>query len=93
MSPLHDCILVRSVNEVAMSAGGIALHHATVDKNRGEVVAVGPGRKCDNGTNVEVTVAVGDKVILGPRAVNNTIKLNGEELLIVSETDIYGVVE
>ncbi|MGB1172578.1 MULTISPECIES: co-chaperone GroES [unclassified Marinobacterium] len=92
--PLHDRVVVRRSEEEATSAGGIVLPGAAAEKpNQGEVVAVGAGRVTNDGQVVELSVKVGDKVIFGQYAGTNTIKVDGEELLIMQESEIYGVLE
>lgn len=91
--PLHDRIVVRRKEEETKTAGGILLPGAAAEKpNQGEVVAVGTGRVLQNGEIQALTVKVGDKVIFGPYG-SNVVKLEGEELLIMNESDIYGIVE
>jgi len=92
--PLHDRVVVRRKEEEQTTAGGILLPGAAAEKpNQGEVVAVGTGRVLDNGDVRAVDVKVGDKVVFGKYSGTNTIKINGEELLILSENEIYGVIE
>ena len=92
--PLHDRVVVRRSEEEATSAGGIVLPGAAAEKpNQGEVVAVGAGRVTNDGQVVELSVKVGDNVIFGQYAGTNTIKVDGEELLIMQESEIYGVLE
>ena len=92
--PLHDRVVVRRSEEEATSAGGIVQPGAAAEKpNQGEVVAVGAGRVTNDGQVVELSVKVGDKVIFGQYAGTNTIKVDGEELLIMQESEIYGVLE
>ena len=91
--PLHDRVVVRRLEEETMSAGGIVLPDSASEKpSQGEILAVGPGKVLDNGSVQEVNVAVGDKVIFGQYG-GNTVKVDGEELLILSESEIFGVVE
>jgi chaperonin GroES len=92
--PLYDRVVVRRKPEEEKTAGGILLPGAAKEKpNQGEVVAVGGGKVLDSGEVRPVAVKVGDTVIFGRYADSNTIKDNGEELIIMSESDIYGVVE
>jgi len=92
--PLHDRVVVRRKEEEQTTAGGILLPGAAAEKpNQGEVVAVGTGRVLDNGDVRAVDVNVGDIVVFGKYSGTNTIKVDGEELLILSESDIYGVIE
>lgn len=92
--PLKDNILVRRTEEETTSSGGIVIPGSAAEKpTQGEVVAVGPGRRTDQGEVVPVAVEAGDIVVFGQYAGNNTIKLDGDELLVISESDILGVVE
>ena len=92
--PLHDRVIVRREEEEATSAGGILLPGSAQEKpNQGEVIAVGSGRILDNGDVRPVDVKVGDKVVFGKYAGQDTIEVDGEELIILSETDIKAVVE
>ena len=94
ISPLHDRVVVRRKEEEQTTAGGILLPGAAAEKpNQGEVVAVGTGRVLENGDVRAVDVKVGDTVVFGKYSGTNTIKVDGEELLILSESDIYGVIE
>ena len=92
--PLHDRVVIRRQEEEATSSGGIVLPGSAAEKpNQGEVLAVGPGRITTNGEQQAMSVKVGDTVLFGPYAGNSTAKINGEEVLIVSESEIYGVLE
>lgn len=92
--PLHDRVVVRRKEEEQATAGGIILPGAATEKpNEGEVVAVGTGRVLNNGDVQALAVSVGDKVVFGKYSGSNTIEINGEELLILNESDIYGVIE
>ncbi len=91
-TPLHDKVLVKRTEEEEKSAGGIVLPGSATEKpSQGEVIAVGPGKKSENGDISPVGVAVGDTVIFGQYG-GNEIKIDGEEYLILSESDIFGVV-
>ena len=91
-TPLHDKVLVKRTEEEKKSAGGIVLPGSATEKpSQGEVIAVGPGKKSENGDVSPVGVAVGDTVIFGQYG-GNEIKIDGEEYLILSESDIFGVV-
>tara|TARA_B100000780_G_scaffold241111_1_gene183482 strand:- start:320 stop:610 length:291 start_codon:yes stop_codon:yes gene_type:complete len=91
--PLHDRVVIRRQEETT-SVGGIVLPGSAAEKpNQGEVLAVGPGRITTNGEQQAMSVKVGDTVLFGPYAGNSTAKINGEEVLIVSESEIYGVLE
>ena len=91
-TPLHDKVLVKRTEEEEKSAGGIVLPGSATEKpSQGEVIAVGPGKKSENGDLSPVGVAVGDTVIFGQYG-GNEIKIDGDEYLILSESDIFGVV-
>ena len=91
--PLHDRVVVRRKEEEEKTAGGIVLPGNAKEKpSQGEVLAVGNGRILDNGETRALELKVGDTVVFGQYA-GNTVKVDGEELLIMSENDIYGVLE
>ena len=93
LRPLHDNVLVKRTEEEETSSGGIILSGSAKEKtSQGEVVAVGPGKLTKSGYSTSMNVSVGDTVIFGQYG-GNEIKLNGEEYLILSEGDIFGVVE
>ena len=91
--PLHDRVVVRRIEEDSVSAGGIVLPDTASEKpSQGEILAVGPGKRDDDGTQRAPDVNVGDKIIFGQYA-GSTVKIDGEELLILSENEIFGVLE
>lgn len=91
IKPLHDRVVVRRVEEEAVSAGGIVLPDSAKEKPaEGEVVAVGPGRAADNGQIIAMTVKVGDKVLFGKFA-GQEVKVDGEEVLVMREDDIIAI--
>ncbi|MDG2070187.1 MAG: co-chaperone GroES [Pseudomonadales bacterium] len=91
--PLQDRVVVRRTEEETKSAGGIVIPESATEKpSQGEVIAVGPGKKLDNGTIQEVDLKAGDKILFGQYA-GSSVKLEGEELLIMSESEVFGVVE
>jgi chaperonin GroES len=91
--PLQDRVVVRRMEEETKSAGGIVIPDSAAEKpSQGKVLAVGPGKKLDNGTVQKVDLKVGDKVLFGQYA-GSTVKIDGEELLIMSESEVFGVVE
>jgi chaperonin GroES len=91
--PLHDRVVIRRLEEETKTAGGIVLPGTAAEKpSQGEVLAVGPGKLLDNGETRRPDVKAGDKVIFGQYG-GSTIKLDGEELLVMSESEIFGVVE
>jgi len=92
--PLQDRVVIRRQEEEATSAGGIVLPGSAAEKpNQGVVLAVGPGRVSVNGDLIAINVKVCDMVLFGPYAGNSTAKIDGEEVLIVSESEIFGVLE
>jgi chaperonin GroES len=91
--PLHDKVVVRRKEEETTTAGGIVLPGNAAEKpSQGEVLAVGTGRILDNGDVRALAVKVGDTVVFGQYA-GNTVKVNGEDLLIMNESEIFGVLE
>ncbi|MDC0663846.1 co-chaperone GroES [Marinobacter sp. SS21] len=91
--PLHDRVVVRRKEEEEKTAGGIVLPGNAKEKpSQGEVIAVGNGRVLDNGETRPLAVKVGDVVVFGQYS-GNTVKVDGEDLLIMSESDIFGVLE
>ena len=92
--PLHDRVVVRRQEEEETTSGGIVLPGSAKEKpNQGEVIAVGVGRILDNGDVRPVDVSVGDVVVFGKYAGSDTIEVDGEELIILSESDIKAVIE
>lgn len=92
--PLNDRVVVRRSEEEEKTSGGIILTGSAKEKpNQGEVVAVGPGKTLENGDVQAPAVKVGDKVVFGRYADSNTIKDGSDELIIMSESDIFGVIE
>ncbi|WP_036859330.1 co-chaperone GroES [Porticoccus hydrocarbonoclasticus] len=91
--PLHDRVVIRRKEEEEKTAGGILLPGSAKEKpNEGEVVAVGIGRVLDSGEVRPVDVKVGDKVVFGKYAGSDTIEIDGQELVILSESDIKAVI-
>lgn len=91
--PLHDRVLVRRVEEERMSAGGIVIPDSATEKPmQGEIIAAGKGKKLEDGTVLPLDVQVGDKILFTKYA-GSEIKVDGEELLVMREDDIVGVVE
>ncbi|MAI52980.1 MAG: co-chaperone GroES [Gammaproteobacteria bacterium TMED95] len=91
--PLQDRVVVRRLEEETKSAGGIVIPGSAAEKpSQGEVLAVGTGKKLDNGTVQAVDLKVGDKVLFGQYA-GSTVKVDGEELLVMSESEVFGVIE
>jgi chaperonin GroES len=91
--PLHDRILVRRIEAEEKSAGGIIIPDTAKEKpSEGEVIAVGPGARDDAGKIIELDVKVGDRIRFGKWS-GTEIRLNGEDLLIMKESDVMGVIE
>jgi len=91
--PLHDRVLVRRIEDEAKSAGGILIPDNAKEKpSRGEILAVGNGKHLDNGEVRALEVKVGDKVLFGKYS-GNEVKVEGEELLVMREDDIVGIIE
>lgn len=94
LRPLHDRVVIRRSEEETKTAGGIVLPGSATEKPlQGEIVAVGTGRVLENGDILKLAVKVGDKVIFGPYAGSNTVKVNGEDLLVMGESEILAVLE
>jgi chaperonin GroES len=84
---------VRRLEEETKSAGGNVIPGSAAEKpSQGEVLAVGTGKKLENGSVQSVDLKVGDKVLFGQYA-GSTVKVDGEELLVMSESEVFGVVE
>ncbi len=91
--PLHDRVLVRRSEEELKSAGGIVIPGNAAEKpSQGEVLAAGNGKILENGEVRAMDVKVGDKILFGKYS-GNEVKVDGEELLMMKEEDIMGVVE
>lgn len=90
--PLHDRVVVRRVDSEAKTAGGIIIPDTAKEKpQEGEVVAVGSGARDDAGKLIELDVKAGDRVLFGKWS-GTEVKLGGEDLLIMKESDIMGVI-
>jgi len=91
--PLHDRVLVRRVGEEEKSPGGIIIPDTAQEKpNTGEVVSVGPGARDENGKVVPLEVKANDKILFGKWS-GTEVTLDGQELLIMNESDIMAVLE
>ena len=91
--PLHDRVVVSRVEEDAKTAGGIIIPDTAKEKPmQGEVVAVGPGARDEAGKVVPLDLKAGDRVLFGKWS-GTEVKIDGEELLIMKESDIMGVIE
>ncbi len=91
--PLHDRVLLRRVEEDTKTPGGIIIPDTAQEKpQQGQVIAVGPGIKKEDGTITPLDVAEGDLVLFGKWS-GTEVKVDGEDLLIMKESDILGVIE
>ncbi len=91
--PLQDRVIVKRLEEDTKTAGGIIIPDTAKEKpQQGKVVAVGPGKVLEGGTRVDLTVKAGDVVLFGKYS-GSEVKLDGEELLIMREDDILGIIK
>ena len=91
--PLHDRVLVRRVEEDSKTAGGIIIPDTAQEKpQQGEVIAVGEGAKDEDGDRIPLDVKKGDKILFGKWS-GTEVKIDGEELLIMKESDILGIIK
>src|SRR5262245_47366654 len=90
--PLHDRVVVKRIDAEEKSKGGIIIPDTAKEKpSQGEVVAGGPGRRDENGKLIPIDIKTGDKVLFGKWS-GTEVKLDGDELLIMKESDIMGVI-
>jgi chaperonin GroES len=93
LRPLHDRVIVKRLEQETKTASGIVLPDAATEKpDQGEVLAVGPGKRNDKGDFVALNVQVGDRVLFGKYS-GQTVKVDGEELLVMREEDLFAVVQ
>jgi chaperonin GroES len=91
--PLHDRVLVKRVKEEEKTKGGIIIPDTAQEKpQEGEVIGVGPGARDEDGERIPLDVKVGDRILFGKWS-GTEVKIDGEELLIMKESDIMGVIE
>ena len=91
--PLHDRVVVKRVEEEGKTKGGIIIPDTAKEKPmEGEIIAVGPGARDEKGTLVPLDVKKGDRILFGKWS-GTEVKLDGEELLIMKESDIMGIIE
>ncbi|MFD2884675.1 co-chaperone GroES [Pseudomonas lini] len=95
LRPLHDRVVVRRSEEEKEKPLAVSSCQVRLLKkpNQGEVLAVGPGKALDNGEVRALAVKVGDKVVFGPYSGSNTVKVDGEDLLVIGESEILAVIE
>jgi chaperonin GroES len=93
LRPLHDRVVVKRLENETKTASGIVIPDNAAEKpDQGEVLAVGPGKRNDKGEFVTPNVAVGDRVLFGKYS-GQTVKVDGEELLVMREEDLFAVIE
>ena len=91
--PLHDRVVVKRIDAEEKSAGGIIIPDSAKEKpSQGEVTAIGPGGRDEAGKLIPIDIQVGDRVLFGTWS-GTEVKIDGEDLLIMKESDIFGVVE
>ena len=91
--PLHDRVVVRRVESEARTAGGIIIPDTAKEKpQEGEIIAVGPGARDEAGKLVPLDVKVGDRILFGKWS-GTEVKIDGEDLLIMKESDVMGIIE
>ena len=91
--PLHDRVLVKRIEQEEKTKGGIIIPDTAKEKpQEGEIIAVGPGGRDDDGKVIPLDVKAGDRVLFGKWS-GSEVKIDGEELLIMKESDIMGVLE
>ena len=92
LRPLHDRVIIKRLEEERKTASGIVIPDTAAEKpDQGEVLAVGPGKRTDDGKLTPVDLKVGDKVLFGKYS-GTTVKVEGDELLVMREEDIMAVV-
>ena len=93
LRPLHDRVIVKRLDNERTTASGIVIPESAAEKpDQGEVVAVGPGKRTEDGKVLPVDLKVGDKVLFGKYA-GQTVKVDDEELLVIREEEILAVVQ
>ena len=91
--PLHDRVVVKRVDSETKTSGGIIIPDTAAEKpQQGEVVAVGPGSRDESGKLIEIGLKKGDKVLFGKWS-GTEVKIDGQDLLIMKESDVMGVLE
>ena len=91
--PLHDRVLVRRIEANERTAGGIIIPDTAKEKPmEGEVVSVGPGARDDSGKLIEATVRPGERILFGKWS-GTEVRIDGEDLIIMKESDILGIIE
>ena len=92
ITPLHDRVIVKRLDPETVSKGGILIPDAATEKpEQGEVIAVGPGKRNDDGKLQPLTLNPGDKILFGKYS-GQTVKMDGEEILVMREEDVLGII-
>ena len=93
LRPLHDRVIVKRLENETKTASGIVIPDTAAEKpDQGEVMAVGPGRLDEDGERMPMSVKVGDRVLFGKYS-GQTVKVDGDELLVMKEDDLFAVIE
>ncbi|WP_343656574.1 co-chaperone GroES [Paraburkholderia caribensis] len=93
LRPLHDRVIVKRLDQETRTASGIVIPDSAAEKpDQGEIVAVGPGRRDDDGKRIEPDLKVGERVLFGKYS-GQSVKVDGNELLVLREEDIVAVVQ
>ena len=93
LRPLHDRVIVKRLDQETRTASGIVIPDSAAEKpDQGEIVAVGPGRRGDDGKRIEPDLKVGERVLFGKYS-GQSVKVDGNELLVMREEDIVAVVQ
>ena len=93
LRPLHDRVIVKRLENETKTASGIYIPDNAAEKpDQGEILAVGPGKRNDKGEQIALNVQVGDRVLFGKYS-GQTVKVDGNELLVMKEDDLFAVVE
>jgi chaperonin GroES len=93
LRPLHDRVIVKRLEQETKTASGIVIPDNAAEKpDQGEVLAVGPGKRSEKGDFIALNIKVGDRVLFGKYS-GQTVKVDGDELLVMREEDLFAVVE
>ncbi|MER1966927.1 co-chaperone GroES [Castellaniella sp. GW247-6E4] len=93
LRPLHDRVIVKRLDNERTTASGIVIPDSAAEKpDQGEVLAVGPGKRTEDGKVLPVDLKVGDKVLFGKYA-GQSVKVDGEEVLVIREDEIFAVIQ
>ena len=94
LRPLHDRVIIKRLDNERKTTSGIVIPDSAAEKpDQGEILAVGNGKVGDDGKVRPLAVKVGDKVVFGPYSGSNTVKVDGEDLLVMGEHEILAVIE